>query len=93
MRIKAYAIYDSKTQTYTAPIFQDFRGNAFRLFESVVKGEIRDLQNVAKYPADYTFFEIGEYDLMEGIFVCYEAKINLGTGLDFKSKVEAAENN
>ena len=83
MKLKVFNAYDSKAGFYMETFCARSRGEAIRLLD--------ELSNKAdhvfsKHPADFTFFEIGDYDMETGIYRCYDAKQPLGTPLDFKSK-------
>lgn len=85
MKLKAFVIYDSKVEAYNSPFFQRSTGEAMRSFEAACSDAG---SNISKWPADYTLFEIGEYDDQSGVFEMYEAKRNLGTALEFKKASE-----
>jgi len=42
--------------------------------------------NICRHPADFTMFEIGEYDDSTGKIKSHSAFINLGLGVEFKDK-------
>lgn len=86
MQKKIFTVYDSKSETYTPPMLHNQAGEATRAFE----GEVNNPQSMLnKYPADFTLFEIGVFDLTTGELFSYEAKKNLGTGNEFV-KIEKA---
>ena len=72
MKQKLYTVYDVKSETYTAPTAHPARGQAIRSFSDAVnsgQGVISD------HPADFTLFEIGEFDINTGELTVYDAKI------------------
>jgi hypothetical protein len=81
---KIYTVYDSKVETYLSPFISSHKGQALRDFERVAN----DSQTtVGQYPADFTLFEIGEFDTVTGKIHHYEAKQSLGIAIEFvKSK-------
>lgn len=79
---KIYTVQDSKAETCLKPMFLKSNGEAIRLFENEVNAAEKSTM-LAKYPADYTLFAIGEYDERSGMITPYDAKINLGNGMDF----------
>lgn len=82
---KIFTVYDSKALAYLAPVFMPTRGAAIRAFGDTCA----DPNSLfAKHPADYTFFEIGEFDDSTCTMEIHDALINLGTALDFVSKPE-----
>ena len=55
------------------------------LFRSVSQSRYEvDKNKVAKFPGDFTLFEIGVYDRRTGVISMYETKVNLGTALQAK---------
>jgi len=81
MKHKLYSIYDSKSETYSAPMSQPSRGAATRLFIDAVNG-LQD--QLTAHSEDFTLFEIGEFDIATGDITVFAAKISVGNGLDFK---------
>lgn len=83
-RSKLYAIYDSKADCFSAsPFTFANRGSAVRGFQTAVNDPNTDFY---RYPADFTLFEIGEYDQWTGYVSMYDAKIPLGTALEYLIK-------
>jgi len=78
---KVFAIYDSKAEAYGKPFHYNSRGEAIRGFQEALKDE---KTTFAKYPADFTMFEIGEYDELTAELTPYAAKIALGNGIELK---------
>lgn len=82
---KIFAIYDSKAQAYLQPFFARTNGLAVRMFETAAKEEGN---NFNKHAADYTLFEIGEWDEHKGEVEALNHFNNLGTALEYKSHEE-----
>lgn len=81
MVLKVLAVYDSKVEAYLSPFFMRSRGEALRGFESAVN----DPQtSFCRYPADYTLFEIGEFDESTGRIAPHQAYVDLGNAVQFK---------
>lgn len=78
---KLYVIYDSKSETYSAPTANPARGQAIRAFSDGVNGGQGVL---ADHPGDFTMFEIGTFDPQTGEINLYEAKETVANGLDLK---------
>ena len=80
---KLYYIYDSKSESYTAPTVNPARGQAIRSFADAVNS--KDQPSVlSQHPADFTLFEIGDFDPHSGVITLYDAKISVANGLDVK---------
>ena len=60
MKSKIYVVYDSKSESYGMPLFYDCRANALRSLQEAVNESGNDKNQIAKYPSDFTFFEIGD---------------------------------
>jgi len=80
MKLKMYSIYDCKVEAYLPPMFMKSKGEFLRAFEEAANDP---KSNIGKYPADYTAFELGSFDDSNCVFELYEAKVSLGTALEF----------
>lgn len=59
MRLKVFTLYDTKAQYFNTPFFFAHIGQAIRACIDLGS----DLStNVGRYPADFTLYEIGEYE-------------------------------
>jgi len=88
MKVQMYAVYDAKLEAYMMPLFMQNKGAALRAWETTVNDPSTQF---SKYAADFTLFQIGEYDDSTGIVSALPAKISLGTALEFrKAPNEAA---
>lgn len=83
MKQLIFCVYDSKVQMYMNPFFFLAKGQAIRAWEETVNDPKTQF---CRYPADFTLFEIGEWDEATGTIKMHEAKINMGTALDYKTK-------
>lgn len=81
MKLKMYSIYDSKAQAYYKPMYSHQNGEALRLFIDALED---DKSQFYKHPGDFTIFEIGTWDDVEGHIELLAAKNNLGNGLELK---------
>ncbi|WNK14901.1 MAG: nonstructural protein [Microvirus sp.] len=81
---KIYTVYDSKSESWGQPLFFDCRANALRSLAECVNATEDQKNSIAKYPSDFTFFEIGEYSKWTGIITMYEIKTNLGLAIEYK---------
>lgn len=81
-KLKVFAVRDSKAEAYMNPFFMRSRGEALRAFVSGVNDPQTQL---CKFPADFTLFEIGEFDEESGDLVMLPTgKVSLGLALEFK---------
>ena len=78
-KLKVFAVRDSKAEAYMNPFFMRSRGEALRAFVSGVNDPQTQL---CKFPADFTLFEIGEFDEESGDLVMLPTgKVSLGLAL------------
>jgi len=77
-----FNVYDSKTESWDVPFIRDFTQNALREWAEIANDKSNKQNQIAKYPADFTIFEIGEYDRLTGDVSIYPSKRNLGTALE-----------
>lgn len=83
MKSKVFTIYDSKAEAFMNPFLMSKKGQAIRAFENSINDPSTQFH---QHPADYTLFEIGEFDDETGNYSMYDAKLNLGTALEFIKK-------
>ncbi len=81
MRQKVFCVYDCKAEAFLPPFLCPTAGVALRRFEVTATDVDHDF---SRFAADYTLFEIGEFDEVGGFVQMHEAKMNLGTALQFK---------
>lgn len=85
-KYKVFTVYDSKAKAYMQPFFQNSVGEALRAWDT----SVNDSQTMFnKYPADFTLFQIAEYDDEIGQYNNLEVKTNLGNGLEV---IQASKN-
>jgi len=77
---KIYSVYDSKTEAFMQPFFSLTRGQAIRSFTDAVADSNSML---ALHPADFTLFELADWDETTGSIVLPSTPISLGLALDF----------
>lgn len=83
-KFKVLAVYDSKAESFGQPMTFRSRGEALRAFQTVANDE---QSSICKFPADFTLFEIGEYEEESGDLTMYpNGKVSLGLALEFKNK-------
>lgn len=81
--MKIYTVYDSKVEAYMSPFCQRSKGEALRAWETAVNDEQTQF---CKFPADFTLFEIGEFDDNTGVITPHKTHMSMGLALDFKRK-------
>nr|QJB19269.1 MAG: nonstructural protein [Microvirus sp.] len=64
MKFRVFAIYDDKAKAYLPPFIMPETGQAVRLFTDAVNNP---QTQYFKHPADYTMFQIGEFDDNTGV--------------------------
>lgn len=75
---KVFTVYDSKAEAYLPPFCSPTRGVAIRMVRAACLDVNHDFH---KFGADYTLFEIAEFDERTGCVEMYDSHYNLGTGL------------
>lgn len=83
MKIYAYSVFDEKAAAYLQPFFAPTRGLAIRSFADAVNDPAHAFH---KHLADYTLFEVGEFDQNLGTFAVFDHAHNLGCALNFLEK-------
>lgn len=83
MKSKLFVVYDCKVGAYMTPFFMRSKGEALRAWQQIANDE---QSNICKFPADFTLFEIGEFDDESGHVVMHDSKMSLGCALEFKNK-------
>lgn len=78
MKLKLFVVYDAKTESYGVPFFRDFTANAIREWSEVASTKSDKNNQISKFPADFTLFEIGEFEQSSGDLRMYETKYSLG---------------
>jgi hypothetical protein len=80
MRVKVFSVYDSKAEAYLRPMFLQTKGLALRSFIEAVNDPKQDIH---RYAADFTLFELGEWDDETGTMEMLPHRRNLGCALEF----------
>lgn len=84
---KIFAIYDSKAKAYFPPFFLHAAAVAKRTFADCVNGQDHTF---SKNPADYTLFEIGEFN-DQNAQITIKTLTSLGNGVEFLQVIEKLE--
>lgn len=77
---KMFSVYDSKVGAYLQPFFMRSKGEALRGFQELANDPNTQF---AKYPSDFTLFEIADFEERTGKITPHKAKISLGLALNF----------
>lgn len=80
-KLKMFSVYDSKAEVYDKPFCMLTKGECIRGFGDAANDPKTTL---GQHPADYTLFEIGEYDQITGNIELHKTKLNLGNALEHK---------
>ena len=75
---KVLTVYDCKAEAYLQPMFAPTTAYAVRMFSDAANTDTHDFY---KFAADFTLFEIGEWDEKAGEILLFGSKENLGTAL------------
>ena len=85
MNLKVYCVYDCKAENFGMPFVMESRGDALREWYKTVNTQGNKIN---EFPADFTLFEIAEWNKFEGTFSLYPTKLNLGTGVEFVKQLQ-----
>lgn len=78
--LKCFSVYDSKAAAFVTPFFCANAAIAIRSFEHAANNEGHDFH---RFGADYTLFELGEFQDESGHFNMHAQPLNLGTASSF----------
>jgi len=88
VKLRVFAVYDSKAEQYMQPFFFVTRGQAMRAFLDALSDDKHEFN---KHAEDYTLFELGEYDQDTGYMEPLKAIVSMGNALALKGeRVRAA---
>lgn len=80
-KTKIFTVYDSKAEAYLPPFFMRSHGEALRAWEATVNDPNT---NFNKFPADFTLFELGEFDDATAELLPLSPKRALSNALEVK---------
>jgi len=78
---KIFSVYDSKTSSYSPPMNFPHTGDAIRSFSEIAND--KSSTTIGKYPADFTLFELGSFDLQTAKFDLYSTPVAYGVALEY----------
>lgn len=82
--MKLFSVHDAKAAFYSQPFYARTSAEARRSFSDTVNADSDPNNLMAKHHADYTLFELGEFDPMTGKITVFDAPVPHGNGVDFK---------
>lgn len=75
MRLHVFSVFDKAVQAYLQPFYARSAGEAIRSFAELAN----DVgTNVARHPADFVLYRLGEFDDNSGFFECGEPQRIVG---------------
>jgi hypothetical protein len=77
-----YSLYDSKSETWSAPFIHSARGDALRAFADAVNSKDQRTVIVA-HPEDFTLFYVGDFNELDGTITGID-KVSVANGMDVK---------
>lgn len=80
MKIKVFCIYDVKSEAYQQPFLQSTRGQAIRIFMDLISDKNTQ---IARYPEDFTLFELAEFDTSKGTYENLNSPVPLGCATEY----------
>lgn len=84
---RIFTVYDAAAGAYLQPFYSKTKALAIRSFQEAANDPKHQF---SQYPADYTLFEIGEFDDNSGLFKSLEQRVNLGSALEHKTQAQEA---
>jgi len=82
MNLKIFTVYDSKLEAYLQPFVMQSKGQALRAWIDTIQDQSTQFN---KHPADFTMFEIGEWNQITGEIIKHPVKLSLGTALEMST--------
>lgn len=84
MLLQVYAVYDSGISAWRLPMFARSKGEILRCWADAVNNPQSDF---AKYPSDYTLFEVGSWDDANCKFDLLKTPVRIGVAIEFVKPV------
>lgn len=72
--MKVFSIYDCKVEAFLQPFFMKSKGEVIRALTTLVEDHTH---NFCKYSADFTLFELGEWDEAKGRFTLHATPVSI----------------
>lgn len=80
MKHKIFSVYDEKAEAYLPPFFLHMQAMAARTFADCCNDKKHPW---GQHPADYTLFQIGEFDDSKGLITPLLTPKSLGKGIEY----------
>lgn len=81
-KLRVFAAHDSKLGVFMTPFFMQHLGQASRAWEDLCN----DSQSIiAKHPADFVLYEIGEFDDDKGLLTHHTPLIRVSSALEARA--------
>lgn len=81
---RIYSIHDSKSEAYLQPFFMRTKAEAIRSFQSATKDTTSPF---SQYPADFTLYELGEFDELSSSIVTHAKPVHLANAAEFTNQI------
>lgn len=85
MIIKAFAIFDVKSDSFSTPFFKSASGQAVRDFADLANDKNT---TVGRHPEDFKLCEVGCFDDSTGVLVSTTGPLSLGFASDYVERAE-----
>lgn len=81
MILKIYSVFDSKAKAFATPFFTHNDDMAIRIFEAATNQEGTP---VFQHAADYTLFELGEFNDQAGAITTLDTPRSMGLAIEYQ---------
>lgn len=81
--MRIFSIFDAKLDAYLEPFFSPTTATGVRMFEATCQNPQSDF---ARFPQDYSLFEVGVFFPDGGRIEVHEAKIPLGVAVEYVNR-------
>lgn len=81
--LRVFSIFDVKVGAYMQPFFLRTVGEAERAFEGLL---LDGNSMISRHPADFTLFEIGQFDEARGALQAHETPRSVITALEMRAR-------
>lgn len=85
--LKMFAVRDKKVGIYLRPVFEVHTGSALRSWQEACNQAESPFH---KFPEDFSFCQIGEFDDLNGTFKALEMPLELSNAMEFKHSKQTA---
>lgn len=89
MLLKIFAIYDSKSELFEHPFYDNTLGSAMRRFMDLIADKN---SYISQHPGDFTLFELGTFDNCSGRFEALKTPVSRGLAIEFVRDVSITAN-